>query len=209
MHLLLTDRLSCPRCGPEFGLILLADQMADRRVRNGTLGCPNCRDSYEIEDGFGDLRAPPRRKLAPGLAGAPGEGDPEEVERLAALIGVAQGPGTIVLAGGPASLGTAIASLLEGVDVVGVDPDLRLWDDDARWSRIVSAPGLPFFSRVMRGVVVDGRLGAGLVLEAARVCAPLGRVVVTNAPDAATGWLREAGLSVMVAEAGIVVAARR
>ena len=24
MHLFLTDRLSCPRCGPEFGLILLA-----------------------------------------------------------------------------------------------------------------------------------------------------------------------------------------
>ena len=30
MQLLLTDRLSCPRCGPGFGLILLADRLADR-----------------------------------------------------------------------------------------------------------------------------------------------------------------------------------
>jgi uncharacterized protein YbaR (Trm112 family) len=208
MHILLTDRLSCPRCGPEFGLILLANIMANRRVQDGTLGCPNCRDAFLVEDGFGDLRAPPRRVMLSGLAGPSRAPEPEEVQRLAALIGVAQGPGTIVLAGEPAGLGPSIASMLDGVDVVGVDADLRLWDDDARWSRIVSAPNLPFFSRVMRGVAVDGRMGQAMVLEAARVCAPLSRVVVTQAPDQAAAWLGKAGLDLMVAEAGIVVAAR-
>ena len=57
MHLLLTDRLTCPRCGPSFGLILLADRMNDRRVVDGVLGCPNCRDGFPVRDGFGDLRA--------------------------------------------------------------------------------------------------------------------------------------------------------
>ncbi len=30
MHLLLTDRLTCPRCGPDHGLILLAREIVDR-----------------------------------------------------------------------------------------------------------------------------------------------------------------------------------
>ncbi|MBT4186645.1 MAG: hypothetical protein HOE14_05475 [Gemmatimonadales bacterium] len=51
-------------------------------------------------------------------------------------------------------------------------------------------------------------MGQAMVLEAARVCAPLSRVVVTQAPDQAAGWLGKAGLDLMVAEAGIVVAAR-
>ena len=64
MHLLLTDRLTCPRCGPEFGLVLLADRLEDRRVLEGALGCPNCRDRYPVRDGFGDLRPPPRTDIA-------------------------------------------------------------------------------------------------------------------------------------------------
>lgn len=51
MHLLLTDILSCPRCGPEFGLILLADRIEARRVLAGILGCANCRSKYPIREG--------------------------------------------------------------------------------------------------------------------------------------------------------------
>ena len=47
MHILLTDVVTCPRCGPEFGLILLADRFEERRVMQGRLGCPNCREEYE------------------------------------------------------------------------------------------------------------------------------------------------------------------
>ena len=72
MHLLLTDRLTCPRCGPEFGLILLADKLVDRVVHSGVLGCPNCRDAFQVEDGFADLRAPPRRGLEAGRGKWPG-----------------------------------------------------------------------------------------------------------------------------------------
>ena len=43
MHILLTDTLTCPRCGPDFGLILLAERIEGRRVMDGHLGCANCR----------------------------------------------------------------------------------------------------------------------------------------------------------------------
>ena len=208
VHLLLTDRLTCPRCGPEFGLILLAHELADRVVEEGVLGCPNCRDGFAIQAGFGDLRAPPRRAMEAGLAGAFGSHDVAEAERIAALIGVARGPGTVALVGGLAGCGPAISRLTEDLQIVGIDADLSEWPADPSWSRIVAHPGMPFFSRSLRGVGLDGRLGRRWVDEAARVVAPMSRVVVTDASGETCAWLEDAGLKVMVSEEETVVAAR-
>ena len=156
MHVLVADRLTCSRCGPEFGLILRADKTHDRRVTEGVLGCPNCRDQYPITDGFGDLRAPPRPELPKGRAGDPVIKTPEESEYLLPLLGIIQGPATVLLIGGPAVLGGGLAALLDDIHVVGADADLARWPADPAWSRIVSHPGIPFFSRALRGVVIDG-----------------------------------------------------
>ena len=225
MHLLLTDRLTCPRCGPSFGLILLADRMDERRVVSGSLGCPNCRDRFRVADGFADLRAPPRGELGDGLVGPTGPGgvveasvlpgagvtteaSPAEAERLAALLGVPHGPGTLALVGEPARHGPAIAASIEDVQVVGIDPDLRSWPDRPGFSRLVSAPGIPFFSGVLRGVAVDARLGPAWVEEAARVAASMARVVVVQAGEEMAPMLQALGLTVLAVEAGTVVAAR-
>lgn len=209
MHLLLTDRLTCPRCGPRFGLILLADRMDGRRVVDGKLGCSNCRDAYPVHDGFGDLRAPPRGDLPAGRAGPePPPEDPAQAERLQALLGIPEGPGTLVTVGVAARYAAGLARAIGGVEVVAVDADLAGWPADPHVTRIVSRPGLPFFDRALRGVVVDGRMGPRWLREAARVVAPLSRVVVVEAGDDASDLLEEAGLQVMAAEAGTVVAAR-
>lgn len=220
MHLLLTDRLTCPRCGPDFGLILLAEQMVDRRVREGTLGCPNCRDSFPVHDGFADVRAPPRGDFSEGRGGedpgsaaeagsGPAEDEPaEEASRIVALLGIRQGPGTVVTAGSPVRLAAELAASVEELQVVAVDPDTRAWEDRPGVTRMAASPGLPFFSRMLRGAVVDGTLGRGLIFEAARVVAPMSRVVVVDAAEEAVDILEEAGLSVLAAESGTVVAAR-
>ncbi len=208
MHLLLTDRLTCPRCGPEFGLILLADSMRERLVLEGRLGCSNCRDAFPVHDGFGDLRAPPRGDLPPGRVGDPGTTDPAEAERVTALLGVAEGPGTLALVGGVARCAAGVAAAVEGVEVVAVDAGLVAWPEAPRVSRMVARPGLPFFGRTLRGVAVDGALGAAWIREASRVVAPLSRVVVVDAPPETETVLEEAGLGVLAAEAGTVVAAR-
>ena len=208
MHLLLTDRLTCPRCGPEFGLILLAHELVGRLVTEGVLGCANCRDGFPIEAGFGDLRSPPRRGLGAGLAGAFGSHDEAEAERIAALIGVARGPGTVALVGGLAGYGAVISRATKDLQIVGIDADLSAWPTDPSWSRIVSRPGMPFFSRTLRGVGLDGRLGSRWIDEAARVVAPMSRVVVTDATGETCAWLEEAGLQVKAAEKGTIVAAR-
>lgn len=211
MQLHLTDRLACPRCGPEFGLILRADRMVERRVLDGILGCPNCRDGYEVYGGFADLRAPPRGPLAGARVGAaPGADEVamDEVERIVALLGIVRGPGTVAVTGSTARFAAALAGLIEDVHIVALDPGLESWPDVPGVSRLTSAPGLPFFSRVLRGIVVDGTLGRAAVFEAGRVIAPMSRVIVVDAPDDAAAVLVEAGLDVLAVEAGTVVATR-
>ncbi len=217
MHLLLTDRLTCPRCGPTFGLILLADRMTDRRVHQGTLGCPNCRDSFAVHDGFADLRAPPRGDLPEGRAGTDpsaeesregSDGDESMAERLVALLGIHRGPGTVVFVGRAARHARGVAGEVEDLQCVVVDPDTLRWSEAPGVSRMVAAPGLPFYSRMLRGAVVDGGAGRSLVFEGARVVSPGSRVVVLHATDGTVEVLEEAGLQVMAAESGTVVATR-
>ena len=215
MQLLLTDRLTCPRCGPAFGLILLADRMTDRRVHGGTLGCPNCRDAFPVRGGFADLRAPPRGELPRGRAGEDPAVDGEEARaideeaaRIAALLGIPRGPGTVVTVGRPARLAASLAASVEELQVVAVDPDTAGWEERGGVTRMAAEPGLPFFSRMLRGAVVDGDLGAAILSEAARVVAPMSRVVVTDAGEDAGELLAEGGLEVLAREAGTVVAAR-
>ncbi|NNF13043.1 MAG: hypothetical protein HKN72_07465 [Gemmatimonadetes bacterium] len=233
MHLLLTDRLTCPRCGPPFGLILLADRMTDRRVHQGTLGCPNCRDSFSVDDGFADLRAPPRGTLPKGLAG-PDPGDVEAdsaarsadphgagpfgamggvdaggiSERLVALLGIHRGPGTVVFTGRAARHAASVTVVVDDLEAAAVDPDTRGWAEAPSVSRMVAAPGLPFYSRMLRGAVVDAAAGRGIVFEGARVVAPRSRVVVLHAEEDTVAVLEEAGLEIMAAESGTVVATR-
>ncbi len=231
MQLFLTDRLTCPRCGPAFGLILLADDLRDRLVHAGVLGCSNCRDSFQIENGFADLRAPPRAELGEGLAGptpagwsrrvseegTEEAGDEslaevtalgEEATRLVALLGIQIGPGTVALVGEAARLAAVFGSLIGDLHLVAVDADSRSWPEHPQVSRMVSAPGLPFFDRSLRGVVVDGRLGNAILIDAARTIAPRSRLVVLSATGQTREVLEEAGLSVLAEEGETVVAAR-
>ena len=183
-------------------------------MQDGVLGCSNCRDSFPIRDGFTDLRAPPRGALPAGLAGSPpldGEGGAqleEEAGRLCALLGIERGPGAVALVGEAARYAGEVASAVDDLQIVAIDPDLVTWRDAPGVSRAVATPGLPFFSRRLRGVAVDGRLGRSWIEEAIRVVAPMSRVIVLRAPDWASRLLAEAGLTVLASEAETVVAAR-
>ncbi|MFO8172712.1 MAG: hypothetical protein R6T96_00420 [Longimicrobiales bacterium] len=214
MHLLLTDRITCPRCGPEFGLILLAHEVRDRRVIRGNFGCANCRETYPIEGGFGDLRAPPRTPLQELSVAEKGpvmsalEEGGEAALRLAALMGVTGGPGTLLLTGAAAAHAGDVSRLIGGIEAVAVDPSLRSEEPQEGVSRMVSRPGLPFFSGTFKGAVVSGEVGRDWVSEAARVVAPNCRVVVLDAPEGARGWLESGGLRPILEEGGILVALR-
>jgi uncharacterized protein YbaR (Trm112 family) len=214
MFLPLTDLLSCPRCGDDVGLILLADRIEDRRVLEGALGCPRCQERFPVRDGFADLRSGGEMGGA-GTAGAPGapSAAPRDEElregalRFAALLGLLEGAGYVLLAGGGVVMAPALAALIEGLEVVALDPVVATWPEERGVSRIGAVGALPLYSGSMRGVVLTG--GAeSLLEEAARVLVPGGRLVVEPASTGAAARAEAAGLQVRVREGEVLVAVR-
>jgi len=214
VHILLTDRLICPRCGPGFGLILIADRLENRRVIEGSLGCPNCRDRFPVEGGFGDLRPPPRstRDDAPELE-PPASPSPREV---AALLGLTDGPGSVALIGGLAGHATALAGLVPGVEFVGIAPGLREWEEEEGVSRMTTGASLPFSSGSLRGAGLFADGEPSIAGELARVLARAGRIAVWGAGQGGVQgtlqeWekaLRSEGLDVLASEGRAVVVKR-
>ena len=193
MHLYLTDRLSCPRCGPEFGLILLARRTLDQRVLDGDLGCPNCREQYPVGNGFADLRPPPRTPT-PEIGWPPdgdgyeaGEASDAETLRMAAAMGVARGPGTLMVFGPAARLSGALSRMVEGVEVVGIHPALE---------------------GVEEGDGVTGGVENSFLAEAFRLVLPGGRMVVFDAVSENVSWVEQSDATILLKEDGVLVVKR-
>jgi uncharacterized protein YbaR (Trm112 family) len=199
MHILLTDILTCPRCGPEFGLILLADRLEERRVVQGSLGCSNCREMYPVEGGTVDLRVV---EGAPEPEAGP---DPDAAVRLAALLGLAGAGGTVLVAGPGAELAPAIASLVPGLQVIAFTAHPVPEDGAPGVSRVAGGPALPLRGGMLRGVALTGEAQTPPG-EALRVLAPGARLVLDPAPEGTAEELRGVGAEVLLEQEGVVVA---
>jgi uncharacterized protein YbaR (Trm112 family) len=208
MHILLTDILTCPRCGPEFGLILLADRIDERRVVEGRLGCANCREQYPVRGGTLDVRLPGFVPPAENDVSAAGGVDAQEAAvRLAALLGLADAQGTVLVAGPGAAVAGGMAALVPGVQVVA----LTAAPGDA-----AGAPGvspmvgavvpLPFRGGKLRGVALTGGGDEAALREGLRVLAPGARLVVEHAALGTAAALQALGAQVMLDQEGVVVA---
>lgn len=212
MDVALSDLLTCPRCGPTHGLVLLPHAVADRRVESGVLGCANCRERYPIEDGVADLRVSGSAGVGPAKGDGPWPAEEEGEDaavRLAGLMGLAEARGAVLVAGPAVDHAEALAALVEGIEVVAVGlPDANPLAPAPGVSRMRAGPELPFRGGSLRGVTLTGGWAA-LLEEGARVLGREGRLVVAPAPPEAGERLVAAGLSVVGSESDVVVAARR
>ncbi len=206
MNTMLTDILACPVCDTESMLVLLAEQVADRKVLEGVLGCPQCRRQYPVTEGRADLNPDPGG-VPMGADATSAEPDEQAVVRLAALLGLAQPGGVVLLAGDAAAFAAELAALVE-VEVVAVGEAAPGGAQPRRVSRIRTGARLPFLAASLRAVALGGETALDLLEDAARVLAPGGRLVVESAADAAVSRVEAAGLRVLVHEAGILVAER-
>ena len=180
----LTERLICPRCGPGFGLVLRADEVEAGAVSGGFLGCSNCRALYPVEQSIADLRPQPRSRSRtrghgvppPASAGA----SESDALRLAALIGVAQGPALIALAGSVAGLGSDLAALLSGVEIVALAPRFDFTAPPGA-SHVLASERLPLRTGSLAGIALAGSWAELLLDEALRCVSPSGRIVLLGA----------------------------
>ncbi len=131
------------------------------------------------------------------------DGDAVRALRLAAALGVTQGPGLIVVPGSCRDEAAGLARLVRGIEVLVVGWGGRgVAADDV--SAFVTGPRLPLRDGAVRGVVADGEGGEGWWDEGRRVLMPGGRIVITRATDKARDWVRGAGLGVVLDERGML-----
>jgi uncharacterized protein YbaR (Trm112 family) len=207
MHILLTDVLVCPRCGPSFGLILLADRIEARRVIDGKLGCPNCREQYLIRGGEADLRTGAGAVTPTSHTEKNVRTPSTDAVPLAALLGVTQGPAYVLLAGDAALHASAVSAQMEDVEVIAVRT-APPGDADTQGISSVIAEAIPLTTGKMAGVAITGARVSELLEAAARAVRPTGRLLVEPAPEDAELRLRGLGLRVLAREGDVLLASR-
>ena len=202
-------------------MILIADRLENRRVIEGSLGCPNCRDRFPVQGGFGDLRPPPRSTLDEVPDVSP-PASPSALE-VAALLGLTDGPGNVALIGDVAGHATELAGLVPGIEFIGIAPGLRGWEEGEGVSRLNAGASLPFSDGSLRGVGLvaegsptaagkpsaAGKLSAAsrpsMAAELTRVVARDGRIAVWGAVREWQEALKAEGLEVLASEETAVV----
>jgi hypothetical protein len=169
----LTDCLRCPAPHDEGYLVLLPDDVQERMVRSGELGCPQCGRILHVRSGILDLGdAPAPADGATGLDGA----------ALTVLLGLSGPGGYLVLAGTAAGQWDEVARALPGVAVVAVNPPATVAPTTG--VSVIRGAMMPLKRASMRGAVLGGAPGADAawVAEAARVVLPGLRVVGQGPP---------------------------
>ncbi len=179
--------------------------MVERRVLDGSLGCPNCRDRYPVTSGFADLRPPPRDPLVPAVHG----GRSVDPLAVAALLGIPGGPGNVLLSSEAAAAAEALAQMVEGIEWILLGSGPGDETPDGPYSPMAVRGRLPLYSRSLRGVVVVGEEAPVGVSELARVVAPMGRLVVLDPPPGVRDQVASAGLEVVLDAPEAVVGARK
>ena len=175
MFIELTDHLRCIADHEEGFVVLLPDEVVERSVRRGTLGCPVCGRVARIVDGVLEAGAPPA---------TPATDDAPAGDALAALAGLGGPGGYAVLAGTSALRAAALAAAAPNIHLVLVNPPHGVVE--APGTSVVRSSRLPLRSGSVRSVVLGAPFGddPAWVEEAARVTLPGLRVVGRGAPPA-------------------------
>ncbi len=205
MHVDLVESLRCPRGHEDGWLVAAADEVIDRRIVRGTVGCPICGGEWRIDAGeLSFLSESSRVSEAATFANAD---QAAEAMRLAALLNLRDASGAVVLIGSAAVFADALASLT-GVRVLAVNAPFGV---ALHHSRLRTTHALPLGVGTVRGVCVDAAhsddawLGSAVraVARGGRVVAPTDVIVPDDVQELARDdreWVGE----VRVAASGLV-----
>lgn len=201
MFIEVVDAFCCPRPHELTWLVASADRLDDRDIVTGELGCPVCGARYPIVDGVADFRSGgATHSPARGAAPAPSDVS-DRALRAAAVLGLTEPGGLVVLAGAWADGAHEVAALTEGIHVLAIDP-LGIVASGFGVSVARASDTLPMRPESVRAIALDDAHAARPFVEtsvaalrpAGRLLAPAGATVpagiVERARDA-RDWLGE------------------
>jgi hypothetical protein len=180
MFLELVDSLRCIRPHEDSWLVARADLLVDRHIVEGALGCPICAARYAVRDGIADFRQDPAR--TPSARRGTNSDDTRQslALRAAALLGLTEPGGLVVLAGEWSACAYALVDIAEGVHLLALDPATALESGGAL--SIATIPDvLPLAQASARGIALDATHATPeLLAGAARALAPNGRLIAPS-----------------------------
>jgi uncharacterized protein YbaR (Trm112 family) len=165
MHLDVIPALRCPREHEESGLVLVADETRGRHVVTGVLGCPVCEAEYPIRAGVAYFVNP--------IASAADPRD-DEIIQTAAMLGLTEPGGVIMLAGHWASIANAISEIGGALVLVVNPPAIKVHAEPV--SVMYAGDQLPIAEHALRAAAIDAP-----IRDVASVLRPKGRLVATHA----------------------------
>jgi hypothetical protein len=157
--------LRCPRPHEDSALVLVADETRGRHVVTGVLGCPICEAEYVIRASVAYFTRP---------ATAAPAGPPAELLRTAAMLGLTEPGGVVMLGGHWAASAEAIGELADALVLVVNPPAYGAYGE--RVSVLHVGDRLPIAARALRAAAIDVPT-AGIVAA----LRPGGRLVATDA----------------------------
>lgn len=166
MFIEVADFLKCPGAHEYQPCVVIPNDLEDRKVVSGVVGCPVCKGEFPIRYGraiFGEA----------ALVASPGEHD---AATLQALLGLMSPGGYLVLVGSVVNCWRELGELA-GTHVIGVNAPATL--EGGEGLSLLDTPGeIPLKSSSVRGVVLSSAQTSGeWVKEAARIVLPGQRVV--------------------------------
>lgn len=170
MFVELVDALRCPRPHEDTWLVASADSTVARHIVAGTLGCPICHAEYPIVDGVAHFEgdAPAKR----GAAVAPA---PDDALKLAAFLDLAEGRGSVLLAGRWGAAAPALAAMITA-PLLLIDPPAGV-ESRGAISIVVTGGRVPVAEGSMRAAAVDASQSPEGVATIVAAVRPGGRVV--------------------------------
>jgi hypothetical protein len=191
MRLELAERLRCPRAHAPTPLVVVASQVVERELRGGMAGCMVCR--FEARFVEGDLVADGARVDASlgATPGADGDGPrgPEpslELDRLVALLGLAEPGGAVLLTGPYAAAASELAALCDVAVITDRARAVTALEDPV--SALVGfGDAIPFAEGSFRGAALGVGVSPARAREVVRVLPRGARIVGAVTLDLPTG----------------------
>jgi hypothetical protein len=172
----LVDSLRCVRPHEDSWLIARADELVARHIVQGELGCPICEARYAVRDGVANFRGAERAFPSETSSTAPQDASAAAL-RAAALLGLTEPGGLVVLAGEWSACADALLGLAEGVQLLALDPAPTLRSGGAL-SLALIPDALPLAAAATRGIALDAAHATpSLLAGASRALAPGGRLI--------------------------------
>jgi uncharacterized protein YbaR (Trm112 family) len=171
----LLDLLRCPKPHDETWLVASFNNVSNRFVESGTLGCPICSAQYPIENGVADFSGGLSSPSRDAQRSAASHNREELATRAGAFLDATEPGATVVLGGAWAHAAEVLSSLAE-VRVIALNPEGDV-KESASVGLVRVAAEIPLAADSCLGVAIDAWFNSAIVGAALRVVRPGGRVV--------------------------------